>query len=243
MGAPDDGLRDAARLLLKGKAYALCAGLLSPRSRGPTVGESVALLGETLDRLGYRDALASLNGASMEGAEAAVEAEYLRMFVKGAVPPYEASYAGIAGAGGGAGAGLSAGAGPGAGAGAGSNVQQIADIAGFYRAFGFEARGDRPDHVAAQLEFLALLCVKEAHARLSQESDGAAVCLEARRAFLEQHVLSWLPAFQTRVSEAARHPLFGSLAGAVLGLAAADGAELQTLAPEQRGGASGSGPG
>jgi TorA maturation chaperone TorD len=213
MAGPEDGQRDAARLLLKGKAYALCAGLLSPGSIGPTVGESLALLMETLDRLAYRDALASLNGASMEGADPAVEAEHVRMFVKGDVPPYETSYGGVAGA----------------GPGAGGSVQQIADIAGFYGAFGFQVRGERPDHVAAELEFLALLCVKEAHASLSQESDGAAVCLEARRDFLDQHVLPWLPAFQTRVSEAARHPLFGSLAGVVLGLAAADRAELHDL--------------
>jgi TorA maturation chaperone TorD len=231
MDAPDGGLRDAARLLLKGRAYALCAGLLSDRSPGPTVGESLALLGETLDRLAYRDALASLNGASVEGADPAVEAEYLRLFVKGDVPPYETSYAGIAGAE------------SGAGASAGGNVQQIADVAGFYRAFGLEVRGDRPDHVAAELEFLALLCVKEAHARLSQESEGTAVCLEARLAFLDQHLLPWLSAFENRVGEAARHPVFRAIVGAAHRVAAADRAELQALAPDQRAGVSGGDPG
>lgn len=103
-----------------------------------------------------------------------------RSLERGSVPLYETSYQGGRGSPGGA-------------------TFQMADIAGFYRAFGFEASGERPDHVVPELEFVALLLMKEAYARISEDAEGAEVCASARGKFIAQHLGEWLPDFAERV--------------------------------------------
>ncbi len=73
---------------------------------------------------------------------------------------------------------------------------EIADVAGFYNAFGVEVEssGERPDHIAAELEFMNLLAVKECIA-LQEEGEGehADVCRNTSRAFLRDHLARWAP--------------------------------------------------
>ncbi len=171
-------------LLSRAVAYGACARLLGPASQGTVCGESVLRLQSSLEQLELEDGLRHLQ-AFREDAETDAEgyrAEYLRVFERGAVPPYEATPSGPNPL-------------------AGPNVLQIADVAGFYRAFGFEARGERPDHLSAQLEFLALVCVQEAHARLAGLREEAQVCAEARRSFLRDH-LAWTKGLAERVRKA-----------------------------------------
>ncbi len=98
---------------------------------------------------------------------------------------------------------------------------EIADIAGFYRAFGVEVgdRSERPDHLAAELEFLQLLAVKEAIARGDVEGDGSHenvdVCLNATRAFLVDHVAQWVPRLSKTLAGLGIGPLYPA-AGAFL---------------------------
>jgi TorA maturation chaperone TorD len=79
--------------------------------------------------------------------------------------------------------------------------QQIADIAGFYRAFGLEPSRDMPeraDHVATELEFMAWLIAKEQWSHGSSDPrvrESAAVCREAQRRFFTDHLAWWTPAF------------------------------------------------
>lgn len=121
---------------------------------------------------------------------------------RGSVPLYETSYEGGRGSPGGA-------------------TFQMADIAGFYRAFGFEASGERPDHVVPELEFLALLLMKEAYARISGDAEGAEVCASARGKFVAQHLGEWLPDFAGRVRGTEGGEPVARLAQTVLELAQA----------------------
>lgn len=66
-------------------------------------------------------------------------------------------------------------------------ARELADVAGFYRAFGYELALERPDHVGAELEFLHVLAHKEAALARMGDGEGAAVCADATRKFLEGH--------------------------------------------------------
>ncbi|MFO0972102.1 MAG: molecular chaperone TorD family protein [Phycisphaerae bacterium] len=84
--------------------------------------------------------------------------------------------------------------------------QTLADLGGFYAAFGVElaaASRERPDHLVAEWEFLALLATREA---LATEGADAALrdCLRAaQRSFLRDHAAYWMPACFARVRRAA----------------------------------------
>lgn len=80
--------------------------------------------------------------------------------------------------------------------------QEMADLAGFYRAFGFQTGGkirERPDHVAVELEFMSLLSIKEAYAREQQIEAHVAVCREAQTKFLADHLGNWFSLFAQSV--------------------------------------------
>lgn len=97
--------------------------------------------------------------------------------------------------------------------------QTLADIRGFYRAFGFDAAGplaDRADHAAAEWEFLAVLAIKEALARNATQVE---CCIAAQRLFLAEHAGAWMPAFFERIRRAGEASWLGraaELAEAVL---------------------------
>ena len=67
----------------------------------------------------------------------------------------------------------------------------MADVMGFYRAFGVEPNADRPDHIAAELEFMHLLTLKESHALTRGQPDKAELCRKAQQDFLREHLLTW----------------------------------------------------
>jgi nitrate reductase assembly molybdenum cofactor insertion protein NarJ len=76
----------------------------------------------------------------------------------------------------------------------------LADLGGFYGAFGLEpAEGcdERLDHLSLELCFLAYLCVREAHTE--EGSEALEIVRAAQRRFLEEHLLAWAPSFCSRV--------------------------------------------
>lgn len=70
----------------------------------------------------------------------------------------------------------------------------LADIAGFYRAFGVEPsrhRAERHDHIVLELEFMYLLTFKEAGALEGAMDGEAEICRDAQRSFLAAHLGRW----------------------------------------------------
>lgn len=105
---------------------------------------------------------------------------------------------------------------------------QLADIAGFYRAFGVEvAPGtEHVDHIVAELEFMHLLAVKEAVAETDGSPERAEICRDAARAFLADHLTRWTGRFASRLGDSDTDCLYAT-AGCILDrFVALDAAQL-----------------
>lgn len=77
--------------------------------------------------------------------------------------------------------------------------QELADIAGFYRAFGLQTGAtvrERPDHLATELEFMYLLTLKEAYADSNAMPEQAEICIDALGKFLQDHLARWIGPFR-----------------------------------------------
>jgi TorA maturation chaperone TorD len=102
-------------------------------------------------------------------------------------------------------------------------AQQLADIAGFYQAFGLmpgSETPERPDYLPLELEFMAFLLVKQ---RLAAELRGSAdevaervhVCEAAQRGFFQDHLVWWVPAFAAGLRRKAGDGLYALVAQAL----------------------------
>lgn len=94
----------------------------------------------------------------------------------------------------------------------------LGQLAALYGCFGIRTGGSEhelADHIGAELEFLAFLCVKEA-LYASEPSQDAAVALhtvcEVRKTFLREHLGSFVPLFAQRLTERSQHPFYRTLA-------------------------------
>jgi TorA maturation chaperone TorD len=94
--------------------------------------------------------------------------------------------------------------------------QELGDICGFYEAFGVRPRtgGERPDHVACELEFLALLALKEAIAVAGANDHHQQLCRDAARHFLQDHPGRWVRALAAQIAQ--RAPDSGYAAAATI---------------------------
>lgn len=86
-------------------------------------------------------------------------------------------------------------------------AQVMADVAGFYRAFGVDVshrQPQRPDHLALELEFVALLLEKLVDSISDRaDSERADVCQRALVAFMRDHMTTWLAGFGQLVARRA----------------------------------------
>ncbi|HVR75643.1 MAG TPA: molecular chaperone TorD family protein [Planctomycetota bacterium] len=93
-------------------------------------------------------------------------------------------------------------------------AQELADTAGFYRAFGLaipESRRERSDHVSAECEFLSFLAFKEAYDLTRGESSSVDEVRRVERLFLKDHLGRFVRAFAKEVAREAGHPLYRAL--------------------------------
>lgn len=79
-----------------------------------------------------------------------------------------------------------------------SKTRQLADIAGFYHAFGVDVSDEHrtmADFIGTETEFMALLCRKEAHASDNGWGERQAIARNAQQAFLGAHLGRWTGIF------------------------------------------------
>lgn len=107
--------------------------------------------------------------------------------------------------------------------------QQLADVAGFYQAFGLEVSPraqERLDHISVECEFLYVLLAKEAAAVQAGNQEGMEVCRDARRKFFQEHLGWWLPAFGQLLSRLAPPGFYRQLATLSAAMSAAERVSL-----------------
>lgn len=173
MSAPLDEIERCGDLAL---ACALAGGLFvypdAEQVDRMTALRAAPRLDEALRGTGLADALASLLSA-LTGAEADdLRSEHIARFDRSPQSPlYEGEYGAVRSV---------------------SKVQLLADLCGFYGAFGFaleaESGQETADHLSVELEFLALLLVKEAALRAADDTEGVEIVQGARRLFLADHL-------------------------------------------------------
>lgn len=132
-----------------------------------------------------------------------LETEYSRLFLNQVpCPMHETAYAGPGGVAG--------------------RTHELADIAGFYLAFGVrvsENQTERPDHLCTELEFISVLLLKWAHADEQGWREKRHITASAAKAFLSEHLGRWYRAFAGRLDACGAAPVYralGDLLAAVL---------------------------
>ncbi|MEE8400579.1 MAG: molecular chaperone TorD family protein [Candidatus Hydrothermarchaeaceae archaeon] len=71
---------------------------------------------------------------------------------------------------------------------------ELADIAGFYKAFDLEIAdnaSERLDHISIELEYMYFLTYKEAYARENHGAEKVKICVDAQKKFMEEHLGKW----------------------------------------------------
>ena len=179
--------RDASALLTRAawlQALALAVGW-------PAAGHAASVC-KALERVPRRNeptldtALAATLAAWRAAEEERLQYSYIRLFSgTGPCPPHETSYGDARRLGG--------------------PETELADISGFYAAFGIEVTGpmaDLPDHLASELEFQSSLLVKAAYARVNGWPERQRIAQQAARDFCEHHLGRWVGAFREAVEAA-----------------------------------------
>ena len=183
--------------LERGSLYRLLGGALA-RPQAERLAELAAAAEALAPAIepAVAEPLARFATAVRETDAAAVGDEYVFLFDRGAkVPPYEGAWGEapqLAG-----------------------KAALLADVAGFYAAFGLvpgEAQPDVEDHIAAECEFMSALALKEAYALAESDDEGATITLAAQSRFVGDHLGRWSGTFADALKDASPLPYYGALA-------------------------------
>ena len=115
----------------------------------------------------------------------------------------------------------------------------LADISGFYRAFGLttsKIHPERPDHIVQELEFMAFLIGLQRQASETNASgcrEQQEVCLDAQVRFLREHLAWWVPAFAKLLCHEAAGGFYEAAGKFLAALIAAERA-LLSVTPAER---------
>ena len=180
------------RLLSLGFLYPTNDLVTALRDEAGKADKSVNVYGDWVTRLAKAFEEDS-DHASISG----LESDYARLFdasIQTPCPPYESNY--------------------------GSNhtydlTRELADVAGFYRAFGLNMSNtnkEMPDHISAEMEFMHILTLKEAHATMKGWSDKISLTRDAQKKFLQAHLGRWTSAICTAIQQSADVKFYRELA-------------------------------
>lgn len=86
-----------------------------------------------------------------------------------------------------------------------------------------------PDQVAVELLFMAVVAEEEAQAWEGRDAAAALSWLERERAFLEEHLTRWVPAFTDRLVAATEAPFYRRLAAALREFVTLDAERVRAL--------------
>lgn len=101
--------------------------------------------------------------------------EYSRVFLRGTIPTTETAVC--------------------------AKMNCVTDVAGFYKAFGMNAKcGDSPDSIIYQLEFASLLLVKMA---LAKDEEQSFIVQDAYQKFMNDHLIELAEKFQEKLETVA----------------------------------------
>jgi TorA maturation chaperone TorD len=171
-------------LLARAEGYRGLAACL----RHPWDGGLEKVLGERLRSRAPARMLAPLRSMLDDG----LEAEFHRLFAMSvAVSPHESAWI------------------------PGDKGVLLGGLASLYESFGMRAggaEGEPSDHLGAELEFAAVLCLKEALAQAQGEREGAAACRRGRQVLLEEHLGHWVRPFAAALRARSEHPFYLALA-------------------------------
>lgn len=93
-------------------------------------------------------------------------------------------------------------------------TEAMADIAGFYSAYGLEPSAtntERVDFISMELEFMSYLALHEAYAREHEEAEHLDICVDTQRKFLAEHIGRWVSVFARILSNASSNAFYNWL--------------------------------
>ena len=89
-------------------------------------------------------------------------------------------------------------------------------------------KGEPPDHISFELDFMSFLCDKEAEAWKNKDSKEALKFLNLEKDFLDNHLTRWVHSFCNKIIDAGRSGFYRGVAKITSGFIKFDHAQIET---------------